>query len=239
MTGEELTPWLIRYAYEQGAFPMTVDDEENEVEWFQPRVRALFPIEGIHLSRSMKRVLSRCSTPQPPSSVSGQVLVSVGATNRKTEEGGFVVTFDEAFADVMRSCMRPGENWISEDFIRVYSEIHEQGWGHSCEVWATSERAFIDGAPMLHPRFGFLVGGLYGIALGSCFCAESMFHRATNASKVALWAMVEHCRELGFTMFDAQVMNPHLASLGAKPVRHEKYMEMLADALSRQTAWSR
>ena len=121
MRGDELTPWLIRYAYEQGAFPMTVDEEDNEVEWFQPRVRAIFPIEGIHLSRSMKRVIG---------SIEGG----------SKHDPRFTITFDQAFSDVMRSCMRPGENWISEDFIRVYSEIHEQGWGHSCEVWSVGAR---------------------------------------------------------------------------------------------------
>jgi leucyl/phenylalanyl-tRNA--protein transferase len=82
------------------------------------------------------------------------------------------------------------------------------------------------------------VGGVYGIAIGSCFCAESMFHRRTNASKVALWAMVEKCRELGFTIFDAQIMNQHLRSLGAYEVPHEEYMAGLRVALSQHTDWS-
>ncbi len=151
------------------------------------------------------------STPQPPSSKTNHL-----------EEGGFRITFDAAFEQVMRACLRPEDNWISEEFIRVYTQIHFEGWGHSVEVW----------------RQGELVGGLYGIALGSCFCAESMFHRATNASKVALWAMVERCRELGFTIFDAQVMNPHLESLGAISVPHADYMEMLQGALGKTTAWS-
>jgi leucyl/phenylalanyl-tRNA--protein transferase len=203
MRGEELTPWLIRYAYRQGAFPMTMDD--GEVEWFQPRVRALFPIEGIHVSRSMRRVLS-----------------DVSFSRTTIHETRFTITFDTAFELVMRGCLRPGENWISEEFIRAYTQIQLEGWGHSAEVW----------------RGGELVGGLYGIALGSCFCAESMFHRATNASKIALWAMVEKCRSLGFTIFDAQVMNPHLKSLGAYPVPHREYMKMLQDALGRTTEWS-
>jgi leucyl/phenylalanyl-tRNA---protein transferase len=196
--GEELTPWLIRYAYSEGAFPMTMDD--GSVEWFQPINRALFPIEGIHVSASMRKVL------------------------RKVDRGDlFEVTFDTAFEDVMRGCLRePGENWISEEFIRVYTQIHHEGWAHSVEVWEENQ----------------LVGGLYGIALGSCFCAESMFHRTTNASKVALWAMVEKCRSLGFTIFDAQVMNPHLESLGAYPMPHAEYVGLLKEALGRATVWS-
>ncbi|HVT13877.1 MAG TPA: leucyl/phenylalanyl-tRNA--protein transferase [Fimbriimonadaceae bacterium] len=199
MRGEELTPWLIRYGYSQGAFPMTVED--GEVEWFQPTVRALFPMEGIHVSRSMGKVLSRIE---------------------RKEEGSMRITFDAAFEDVMRGCLRPDENWISEHFIRAYTQIHHEGWGHSVEVWQGDR----------------LVGGLYGIALGTCFCAESMFHRLTNASKVALWAMVEQCRLLGFTIFDAQVMNPHLKSLGAFPIPHEEYMAKLEAALRGWTPWS-
>jgi leucyl/phenylalanyl-tRNA---protein transferase len=192
--GEELTPWLIRYAYAQGAFPMTMED--GRVEWFQPFRRALFPLEGIHVSRSLRKTLRRQT---------------------------FEVRFDTAFEEVMRGCLREDdENWISEHFIRVYSEIHRQGWAHCAETW----------------RDGRLVGGVYGIALGSCFCAESMFHRETDASKVALWALVDRCRELGFSLFDAQIMNPHLESLGAFEVPHRQYMRMLERALARQTPWS-
>lgn len=193
MKGEELTPWLIRYAYDQGVFPMTMED--GDVEWFQPYKRALFPISGVHVSRSLARVIRR---------------------------GVFDITFDTDFRGVMRSCLRPKENWISEEFIRAYGEIHDQGWGHSVEVRAD----------------GRLVGGAYGVVIGSCFCAESMFHKETNASKVALWALIERCRELGFTIFDAQVMNPHLRSLGAFEVPHEEYMRMLDKAMRQTTPWS-
>jgi leucyl/phenylalanyl-tRNA--protein transferase len=190
---EELTPWLIRYAYEQGVFPMTLDDDS--VGWFQPKRRCLLPIEGIHVSRSLAKTI---------------------------RQGRFSVTFDTCFEDVMRGCLRPGDNWISEDFIRVYTLIHHEGWGHSAEVWLN----------------GCLVGGVYGIALGQCFCAESMFHRETDASKVGLAAMVDRCREMGFTMFDAQILNPHLASLGAFEVSHGTYMRRLAVAARESTDWS-
>jgi leucyl/phenylalanyl-tRNA--protein transferase len=184
---------LVRYGYERGAFPMA--DEDGEVGWYRPRRRCLFPIEGIHVSRSLQRTINR---------------------------GHFEVRFDTSFEAVMRSCLRPEGNWISEEFFRVYTEIHRQGWGHCAEVWEGGE----------------LVGGTYGIALGSCFCAESMFHRKTDASKVALAAMVDRCRELGFTIFDAQIMNPHLKSLGAYEVTERAYERMLGDALDKTTTWS-
>jgi leucyl/phenylalanyl-tRNA---protein transferase len=190
---DPLTPWLVRYGYAQGALPMTMED--GEVGWFRPRRRCLFPLSGVHVSRSLARTIRR---------------------------GTFEIRFDTAFEAVMRGCLRPDGNWISEDFIRVYTLIHHEGWGHCAEAWVGDE----------------LVGGAYGIALGSCFCAESMFHRATDASKVALAALVDRCRELGFTIFDAQIMNPHLRSLGAYEVPEREYARMLRDALERTTPWS-
>ncbi len=173
---------------------MTMEDET--VEWFRPLRRALFPISGIHVSRSLRRTIHR----------------------REYE-----IRFDTNFGAVMRGCLRPDGNWISEDFIRVYSEIFHQGWAHCSEAW----------------REGELCGGVYGIALGSCFCAESMFHRRTDASKVALAALVDRCREAEFTIFDAQIMNPHLASLGALEVSNDDYQNMLGSALRRKNNWKK
>lgn len=194
MSEPPLSPSLLRYAYEQGAFPMTMDD--GHVGWFQPHMRALFPISGVHVSRSLAKTIRR---------------------------GEFEVRFDTSFEAVMRGCLRPTDNWISEEFVRAYTEIFNEGWGHCSECWKDGE----------------LVGGVYGISLGSYFAAESMFHRATDASKVALWALVEKCRETGFTIFDCQIMNPHLASLGAYEVPHAHFMALLHDALERPNRWSR
>lgn len=163
--------------------------DDGSVGWFQPKKRALFPIEGIRVSRSLSRSL---------------------------RSKRFEVRFDTDFESVMRGCLRPGDNWISEDFIRVYTAIHLEGWAHSAECY----------------QDGVLVGGVYGVEMGNCFCAESMFFRATDASKIALYALVNKCRALGFTLFDAQIMNPHLSSLGAYEVSHEEYMELLNGALA-------
>jgi leucyl/phenylalanyl-tRNA---protein transferase len=204
---QAITPWVITQAYSQGIFPMTMED--GEVGWFRPHIRALFPITGARVSRSFARLLK-------------QVEVFTDSTPIDSSSR-FQVTFDTAFEEVMRGCLRPDDNWISEDFIQIYTEIHRQGWGHSCEVWQDHR----------------LVGGLYGIALGSCFCAESMFHRETDCSKIALWAMINRCRALGFDIFDAQVMNPHLDSMGAFEIEHEEYMQLLEVALQKRTPWSR
>jgi leucyl/phenylalanyl-tRNA---protein transferase len=189
-----LTPDVVRFGYRHGAFPMTMED--GAIEWFRPYRRALFPLSGIRVSRSLRRTI---------------------------RSGRFEIRFDTAFESVMRGCLRPDDNWISEEFIETYTGIHHEGWAHCSECW-------LDGQ---------LVGGVYGVCLGACFCAESMFHVATDASKVALWALVERCREVGMEIFDAQVMNPHLASLGAYEIEDREYMVRLAAALAVETPWSR
>lgn len=159
-------------------------EPSGEIRWYVPNKRALFPIEGIRVSKSLSKVI-------------------------KSDK--FSVTFNQEFEEVMRCCLRPDGNWISEEMIRVYTLIHHEGWAHSCEVW-------LDGK---------LVGGIYGLQIGTCFSAESMFYRETNASKIALWAMVNRCRECGYSMFDAQIMNPHLASLGAFEIGQEEFLNRL------------
>jgi leucyl/phenylalanyl-tRNA--protein transferase len=180
-------------AYQQGAFPMA--DDSGEIEFYGSRQRALFPIEGIRVSRSMAKVIRR---------------------------GDFEITFDHDFRGVMAGCAdRPEGSWINHEIKRAFVEVHELGWAHSCEAW----------------RGGELAGGVYGVALGGFFGAESMFHRQTNASKAALHALVQECRRQGFAVFDAQIMNPHLASLGAFEVSTRRFEAMLAQALRVKTRW--
>jgi len=188
-----LTPQLLAMAYQQGAFPMA--DDSGEIEFYGSRQRALFPIEGIRVSRSMAKVIRR---------------------------GDFEITFDHDFRGVMAGCAdRPEGSWINHEIKRAFVEVHELGWAHSCEAW----------------RGGELAGGVYGVALGGFFGAESMFHRQTNASKAALHALVQECRRQGFAVFDAQIMNPHLASLGAFEVSTRRFEAMLAQALRVKTRW--
>jgi leucyl/phenylalanyl-tRNA--protein transferase len=138
--------------------------------------------------------------------------------------GDFRITFDKAFTSVMEGCMdRPDGSWITDEFIEAYGQCHQEGWAHSCEAWLGDE----------------LAGGVYGLALGSMFCGESMFSRQTNASKVALWALVEHLRGLGFRAFDCQIINDHTASLGAYEVSHRNYSQLLSLCLEEAAPWSR
>jgi leucyl/phenylalanyl-tRNA--protein transferase len=136
----------------------------------------------------------------------------------------FDVCVDTAFEAVMRGCADPRRphGWIDKKFIAAYTELHHLGWAHSVETWQHDERGN-----------RVLVGGLYGVAIGGLFAAESKFHRVTDASKVALVGLVDLLRAGGGALLDVQWTTPHLASLGAVDVARERYLELLADAVSR------
>lgn len=132
----------------------------------------------------------------------------------------FAVTVDTAFEDVMRACADPrrAHGWIDDDFVTAYTTLRRLGWAHSVEAWTQ------DGA---------LAGGVYGVAISGLFAAESMFHRVTDAGKVALAELLDLLRTGGASLLDVQWTTPHLVSLGAVDVPRAKYLELLADALRR------
>jgi leucyl/phenylalanyl-tRNA--protein transferase len=117
----------------------------------------------------------------------------------------------------MRACGDPRRphGWIDEDFVAAYCRLHDLGWAHSIETWQGET----------------LAGGVYGVRVGGLFAGESMFHRVTDASKVALWAAVELLRMDGVTLFDVQWTTPHLASLGAVDVSRAEYSQLLDAAV--------
>lgn len=135
---------------------------------------------------------------------------------RELRKDWFTIRIDTAFAEVVRHCADRPETWINDEIFALYVALHQMGLAHSLEVW--------DG--------GALVGGVYGVALGGAFFGESMFSRRTNASKIALAALVDRLRQGGFTLFDTQFLTPHLASLGALEIPRSAYQEKLADALA-------
>jgi leucyl/phenylalanyl-tRNA--protein transferase len=136
---------------------------------------------------------------------------------RTLRRSGFETTVDEAFEAVVEGCREPraGEpgTWISDDLATAYARLHRLGHAHSVEVWG-GER---------------LVGGIYGVLLGGVFCGESMFHRATDASKVALVDLVERLDEAGAGLLEVQHETPHLRSLGAIEIVREVYLGLLAE----------
>ena len=134
---------------------------------------------------------------------------------RRLQHNPFKVAVNEDFEGVIRACAQRRETWISEEIIRSYRDLHMLGYAHSVEC----------------RMFGELVGGLYGVALRGVFFGESMFHTATDASKVALVALVERLRERGFTLLDIQWTTPHLKTFGALDIPRAEYLQRLAAAL--------
>jgi leucyl/phenylalanyl-tRNA---protein transferase len=117
----------------------------------------------------------------------------------------------------MRVCAERPETWISEEIVQTYVELHRKGYGHSVEAW----------------REGVLVGGLYGVSIRGAFFGESMFSRATDASKVALAFLVTRLRERGFLLLDTQFMTEHLRKFGTIEIPRSDYLQLLAKALDR------
>lgn len=134
---------------------------------------------------------------------------------RTLKKGIFEIRINTAFEDVMRACARRDETWISEVILESYVNLHRQGHAHSVETW-------LDGK---------LVGGLYGVAIGGAFFGESMFHEATDASKVALHALVERLRARNFTLLDTQWLTPHLLTFGAIEIPRAEYQRRLGKSV--------
>ncbi len=184
-----LDPALLLSAYAAGIFPMADSRDADELFWVEPTRRAILPLDGFVLSRSLRKTVR---------------------ANR------FRVTRDTAFAAVLDACADREETWINPAIARGYLRLHEAGHAHSVECWKGED----------------LVGGLYGVRLGAAFFGESMFSRATDASKVALAWLVARLRVGNFRLLDCQFMTPHLASLGAVEISRADYAAVLGDAVA-------
>lgn len=180
--GADLEPGTILTAYRAGIFPMPLG-ERGPMGWWSPDPRGVLPLDGLRVSRSLRRSMSR-----------------------------FEVTVDRDFAGVIGTCARLERDgrWITPEIEAAYLRLHELGWTHSVEVWSAAD--------------GSLVGGLYGISVGGLFAGESMFHLATDASKVALVHLVDLLRRGGAVLLDVQWTTDHLATLGAIDVDRATYV---------------
>ena len=131
----------------------------------------------------------------------------------------FQVTTDKAFSQVIAQCAKPApgrkETWITEEFITAYTRLHERGHAHSLECWQEGE----------------LPGGIYGVSIGGFFAGESMFHRVSNASKVALFHLVEHLRKREFKLLDIQMLTPVTKQMGGITVARDEYLGRLREAV--------
>lgn len=140
---------------------------------------------------------------------------------KKIKQGTFSCTFDKDFGGVMNGCASRKETWINHEFIRAYSELHRLGFAHSVEVWRAKK----------------LVGGVYGVSIGSAFFAESKFHLETDASKIALYYLVEELKRRKFSLLEVQFLTPHLSRLGAQEIPAKTYLGLLKKAVSRAQKW--
>ncbi len=197
--GADLAPGTLLAAYRHGLFPMRLHARGpiglGPIAWWSPDPRGIIPLDGLIVSRSLRRSCRR-----------------------------FEVRVDTAFESVVRGCADPRRphGWIDKKFVAAYCELHELGWAHSVETWQSD-----DGGR------DALVGGLYGVCIGGLFAAESKFHRVRDASKVALVALVDLLQDGGGVLLDVQWTTPHLESLGAVDVPRARYLELLADAITR------
>ncbi len=140
---------------------------------------------------------------------------------RTLREPAWELRVDGDFAGVMRGCAEREETWIDPVIRRSYEKLHELGHAHSVETW----------------RDGELVGGLYGVKIGGAFFGESMFHRRTDASKIALVGLVRILRAGGFTLLDTQWNTPHLAQFGAREIPRARYLAQLTEAVGREAVF--
>lgn len=183
-----LTADAMLAAYARGVFPMAGSASDPQLYWFEPSLRGILPVGGVHVSRSMRRVLRHC---------------------------GWQAQIDRDFAGVVRGCADRPETWINPQLLALYDDLFRQGHAHSVEVYEGEA----------------LIGGMFGLVLGGAFFAESMFSRRPNASKAAMIWVSGHLARCGFTLWDTQYPNPHLASMGGLTIPRAEYRRRLIAAL--------
>lgn len=141
----------------------------------------------------------------------------------------FSLSFDHAFTQVIQACSEPRMNqpdtWITGEMKAAYIHLHDLGYAHSIEYWGKNTK---------EPNSPLLLGGLYGIAIGSCFFGESMFSRVSNASKVVITALAATLHQWGFQILDCQVSSEHLYTLGAEDINRDTFLQLLKDNISSQ-----
>ncbi len=191
--GGDFSANRLLYAYSHGIFPWS----QNPIRWYCLNQRAIFDVNGLHISRSLKR---------------------------KLKKKDLTVTVNQCFTEVMRRCaIRVYEpTWITEGFIKGYTELHHLGFAHSFEVWDAT---------------GNLVGGVYGVAIDKFFAGESMFAFQTDAGKIALVYLFTALKESKFQLFDTQQLNEVTWNLGAYEIPKKVYLQKLSEAISGIIQW--
>lgn len=196
--GGDLSVERLLLAYRTGIFPWY--DETQPIMWWSPNPRSVLLPENLHISRSLRKTIKKSL---------------------------FTLTCDTAFEEVISACADSRKNaegtWITQEMLNAYTDLYEQGFAHSVEVWQ-------------HDK---LVGGLYGLALGAVFFGESMFSRSSNASKVGFVHLVEHLRARNFQLIDCQVESEYMNNFGAELIDRQAFKASLEDLISdaRSSNW--
>lgn len=185
---QPFTAQLVLAAYTQAIFPMGNDD--GSIYWYSPDPRCIIDLDDFHASKRLMRTY---------------------------RSGKFEMRVNSAWDDVIRMCAKRDSTWITDEIIRVYTELHEMGFAHSVEAFYNDK----------------LAGGLYGVAVGGAFMGESMFHVETDASKISLVYLVERMKERNFILLDSQYMTDHLGTFSARNIPRSEYMRRLKEALNR------
>ena len=193
--GGDLSVERLLLAYRSGIFPWY--SEGDPIMWFSPDPRLVIFLDNLYVSGTLKKVI---------------------------KSNIFEVRFDTVFEEVIKRCAatdRRGQQgtWITEDMVRAYIRLHDEGYAHSAETF----------------HEGKLVGGLYGVSMGGVFFGESMFYEMSNASKIALYYLVGKLIDWKFDFIDSQVPNDHMRSLGGVEVKRAEFLRMLQDSLRIKT----
>lgn len=162
--------------------------ENGRLSWFSPDPRGVIPVQDCHVPRSIRAELRK----------------------RPIE-----IRVNTAFGEVIRSCGKRTETWITKDIMQSYERLHSLGYAHSVEAWEEDE----------------LIGGLYGVSIGAAFFGESMFSRKTGGSKAALVWLLDFLKAKRFVLHDTQWTTPHLAMFGGQEIPRKDYLELLEKAV--------
>jgi leucyl/phenylalanyl-tRNA--protein transferase len=184
----QFTAELVLRGYSVGIFPM---GDKRGIAWYSADPRFVIDLDNFHVPKRLAR---------------------------KYRQKVFDMRVDTAWDEVIRGCADRDQTWITEEIIRVYTELFELGYAHSIEAFQDEK----------------LAGGLYGVSIGGAFMAESMFHRVSDASKICLVFLAERLKERGYIVLDSQFMSPqtqYLEHFGGRLIPRSQYLNMLAEAI--------
>jgi leucyl/phenylalanyl-tRNA--protein transferase len=222
--------WLLETLFPGMPAPRPV--AQDQVPWVDPESADDFGLVGVGGDLETERLLTAYRqgvfpmyeegepvcwwSPDPRAVFDLDKLHVSRRLGRTIRSGKFKITFDREFVGVMRGCARRGEGtWVTSDMVAAYHRLHQLGHAHSVEAWLDGE----------------LVGGVYGVSIGGLFAGESMFHRVSDASKVALVHLFGRLRYRGYVLFDTQILNEHTRSLGAYTIPRSEYLVRMREAI--------